>query len=65
VLEAFPDAVLDYRVDDRRQGIVDTWPQDVEDAAARADWGYAPQYDFRRAFDEYLIPQIRARYAPG
>jgi threonine 3-dehydrogenase len=65
VLEAFPDAVLDYRVDDRRQGIVDTWPEDVEDAAARADWGYAPQYDFRRAFDEYLIPQIRARYAPG
>jgi threonine 3-dehydrogenase len=65
VLDAFPDAVLDYRVDDRRQGIVDTWPEDVEDAAARADWGYAPQYDFRRAFDEYLIPQIRARYAPG
>ena len=35
---------------------------DVDDAAARRDWGFAPRYDFRRAFDEYLIPTIRERY---
>jgi threonine 3-dehydrogenase len=63
VLETFPAAAIGFDVDERRQGIVDTWPEDVEDAAARAEWGYAPRYDFARAFDEYLIPQIRARYA--
>jgi hypothetical protein len=31
--------------------------------AARADWGFAPRYDFERAFAEYLIPTIRERYA--
>jgi hypothetical protein len=35
---------------------------DVDDSAARRDWGFAPKYDFRRAFDEYLIPTIRERY---
>ena len=47
----------------KRQGIVDSWPADVNDSAARADWGFSPQYDFRRAFSEYLIPMIRERYA--
>jgi hypothetical protein len=35
----------------------------VDDSAARADWGFAPQYDFTRAFRDYLIPTIRQRYA--
>ena len=52
-----------YKVDAKRQGIVDSWPADVDDSAARADWGFAPAYDFDRAFREYLIPTIRQRYA--
>jgi hypothetical protein len=35
---------------------------DVDDTAARRDWDFSPRYDFRRAFDEYLIPTIRERY---
>jgi len=60
---AFPDATITYRVDDRRQAIVDSWPQELDDTAARRDWGFAPRYDFERAFSEYLIPTVRARYA--
>lgn len=62
VLSAFPDAQITWQVDAKRQGIVDSWPADVDDSAARADWGFAPHYDFERAFDEYLIPTIRERY---
>ena len=65
VMRAFPDAKLTTQVDQKRQGIVDSWPEDVDDSAARADWGHAPQYDFESAFDDYLIPTIRRRYAPG
>ena len=50
-------------MDEKRQGIVDSWPADVDDSAARRDWGFAPQYDFARAFRDYLIPTIRQRYA--
>ncbi len=62
VTAAFPRAALGWRTDAKRQAIVDSWPEDVDDSAARHDWGFAPAYDFRRAFDEYLIPTIRERY---
>jgi threonine 3-dehydrogenase len=62
VLTAFPDARITYKIDPKRQGIVDSWPADVDDGAARADWGYSPRYDFELAFSEYLIPTIGARY---
>ncbi len=63
VLRAFPNAQITYEVDDKRQGIIDSWPEDVNDSAARRDWGFSPAYDFERAFSEYLIPNIRQRYS--
>ena len=62
VVGAFPTASIEYQVDTKRQRIVDSWPMDVDDSAARTDWGFAPKYDFDRAFQEYLIPTIRERY---
>jgi len=62
VLKAFPRAEITYSVDLKRQGIVDAWPADVDDSAARGDWGYSPRYDFDHAFSGYLIPTIRKRY---
>jgi threonine 3-dehydrogenase len=62
VQRAFPRAVLSYELDPKRQGILDTWPEDVDDSAARHDWAFAPAFDLQRAFDEYLIPAIRERY---
>ena len=62
VVEAFPDADITWENDAKRQGIVDSWPEDVDDSAARQDWGFAPRFDFTRAFSEYLIPTIRKRY---
>ncbi len=62
VVAAFPNASIGYKVDTKRQGIVDSWPADVDDSAARADWAFSPKYDFDRAFQEYLIPTILERY---
>jgi threonine 3-dehydrogenase len=64
VMAAFPEASIGYKVDPKRQGIVDSWPADVDDTAARTDWGFSPTFDFDRAFQEYLIPTIRQRYHP-
>ena len=63
VMQAFPNAELSWNTDRKRQAIVDSWPADVDDQAARQDWGFAPRYDFTRAFSEYLIPTIRRRYS--
>jgi nucleoside-diphosphate-sugar epimerase len=63
VLRAFPGAAVTWQHDIKRQSIVDSWPADVDDSAARRDWGFDPKYDFERAFRDYLIPTIRKRYA--
>jgi nucleoside-diphosphate-sugar epimerase len=63
VARAFVDARITFAPDPRRQAIVDSWPADVDDACARRDWGFRPVYDLRRTFDEYLLPNVRGRYA--
>jgi threonine 3-dehydrogenase len=63
VVSAFPGARIGYKVDPKRQSIVDSWPADVDDGAARADWGFSPIYDFERAFHEYLIPTILKQHS--
>jgi nucleoside-diphosphate-sugar epimerase len=61
--QAFAGAEVTFRPDLQRQAIVDTWPVDQDDARARRDWSWTPAYDEQRAFGEYLVPNIRARYA--
>ncbi len=63
VKKEFSKAEISFSPDDKRQAIVDTWPEDVDDSAARKDWGWQPAYNEARAFNEYLIPGIRQRYA--
>jgi threonine 3-dehydrogenase len=60
---AFPGAKITFEADLKRQGIVDSWPADVDDSAARKDWGFKPSYDLELTFHEYLLPNIRRRYA--
>jgi nucleoside-diphosphate-sugar epimerase len=62
VKKAFPNAQVTYAIDPARARIVDSWPADVDDTAARNDWQWSPDYGIDRAFDEYLVPAIRARY---
>jgi nucleoside-diphosphate-sugar epimerase len=62
VVAAFPGAEVSWAPHLKRQQIVDSWPADVDDSAARRDWGYAPRFDEERAFAEYLMPMIRERY---
>lgn len=62
---AFPEAQISFQTDDKRQGIVDSWPADIDDSAARKDWGWQPAYDLPRAFGEYLIPTLKEAYTPN
>jgi len=62
VLRFFPQARITFEPDVKRQNIVDSWPADLDDSAARRDWSWQPAYDVERAFAEYLVPNIRSRY---
>lgn len=63
-LRHFPAASIDFAVDLKRQAIIDSWPADVDDSAARRDWGLSPQLDLAASFASYLVPAIRRRYTP-
>jgi len=39
-----PDFRVEYKPD-YRQAIADTWPRSVDDSAARAEWGWSPDWD--------------------
>jgi nucleoside-diphosphate-sugar epimerase len=64
VKEAFPSAEITFKPDHRRQGIVDSWPAQLDDSAARRDWEWMPDYDQERAFKDYLIPALTQHYQP-
>jgi len=63
VKNAFPRAEIVFVPDVRRQGIVDSWPEDVDDRRARRDWGFSNEYDLDRALRDYLVPHITQRYS--
>ena len=63
--QRWPEAQVTYESHGKRQAIVDSWPADVNDEAARADWGWQPEYDLTRALDDYLVPGIRERIEAG
>ncbi len=52
-----------YRPHHKRQSIVDSWPEDVDDSKARADWSWKAVLNQERAFLDYLVPTIKARYS--
>ena len=40
-----PGFVMDYKVDPVRQGIAETWPNNMDDSCARKEWDWKPTYD--------------------
>ncbi len=62
VKAGYPNAEIVFEVSQNRQKIVDSWPADVDDTPARQDWGWNPEYDLIRSFQEYLLPAVKERY---
>lgn len=40
-----PDLQIEYREDSLRQGIADSWPNCMDDSAAREEWNWKPKYN--------------------
>lgn len=53
-----PDFEIDYRVDPVRQAIADSWPESIDDSAARDEWDWHPTYDLA-ALVEAMIENLR------
>jgi len=45
VKKLVPTFTMDYKVDPVRQAIAESWPNYMDDSAARQEWGWQPAYD--------------------
>ena len=46
---------------DFRQEIADSWPNDLDDSAARDEWGWDPQYDLSSMVED-MLDKLKKRY---
>ena len=54
VRKLIPDFTMDYEVDPLRQSIADSWPNSMDDSAAREEWGWQPDYDLPRMCEDMI-----------
>jgi len=50
-----PEFEMIYNVDPVRQAIADSWPNSMDDSAARKEWGWNPGYDLSKMTEDMLI----------
>jgi len=64
VARAVPGVAITYQPDPLRQGILDSWPNALDDRCAQRDWGWRARYDLDAMTDD-LVPKIRTLLEGG
>ena len=49
-----PEFRIDYCIDPLRQAIADSWPNSLDDSAARSEWGWRPNFEMDAMVDDML-----------
>jgi nucleoside-diphosphate-sugar epimerase len=49
-----PGFTISYEIDPIRQAIADSWPDSLDDSAARREWGWNPKYDLEAMTKDML-----------
>jgi threonine 3-dehydrogenase len=60
IKQIIPDFEITYKPDFRQQ-IADSWPQLIDDANARKDWGWRPTYNIEKVTQE-MIKELTKKY---
>ena len=64
IRKRIPNFTIDYKVDPVRQKIADSWPDTLDDSAARREWGWSPKYDLSLMVDD-MLNQLEAKLTAG
>jgi len=59
ITRRIPDFRMEYEIDTLRQAIADSWPNSLDDSAARQEWGWQPSYDLDAMVDDMLANLAR------
>ncbi|MEE9471982.1 MAG: L-threonine 3-dehydrogenase, partial [Gemmatimonadota bacterium] len=55
-----PEFTISYAVDPVRQGIADSWPNSIDDSAAREEGGWSPSHDLESTTND-MLGQLRRK----
>ena len=55
---------MDYKIDPMRQAIADSWPDSLDDTAAREEWGWTPSYDLDSMRDD-MLKNLKIKLSDG
>jgi nucleoside-diphosphate-sugar epimerase len=58
-----PEFSIDYKPD-FRQAIADSWPDDLDDSAAREEWGWNPTYNLELMTDD-MLKNLKIKFEKG
>jgi nucleoside-diphosphate-sugar epimerase len=64
IRQHIPAFEINYDVDPARQAIADSWPNSMDDTAARQEWDWTPQYGLA-AMTVEMLTKLRERLGPG
>ncbi len=59
-----PEFTIDYAVDPVRQSIADSWPNSLDDTAAREEWDWSPDYSLA-AMTTDMLKHLRRKLSPS
>jgi nucleoside-diphosphate-sugar epimerase len=59
-----PEFTIEYEVDPVRQGIADSWPNSLDDSAAREEWDWQPEYDLP-SMTRDMLENLRIKLKAG
>ena len=60
IRKIIPEFQLHYAVDPVRQAIAESWPNSMDDTAAREEWGWEPEYDLD-SMTEDMLAQLKIK----
>jgi nucleoside-diphosphate-sugar epimerase len=55
-----PDFEMEYNIDPMRQAIANSWPNQLDDSAAREEWGWSPNYNLK-AMTKDMIEKLKVK----
>ncbi len=60
IKKIIPEFKIEYKVDNVKQAIADSWPNKLDDSAAREEWGWEPEYSLDK-MSEDMIKNLRIK----
>ncbi len=64
IKKRIPEFAMDYEVDPVRQAIAESWPNKMDDTAAKQEWGWEPSFNLARMTDD-MLKVLGDKYSRG